>query len=250
MGTLQAHIRLDSSLNIRYALLPGDPGRIDRIAVYLQDVTELAYNREYRSITGRYRGLPVLAVSTGIGGASMAIAVEELARCGVACAIRIGSCGALQPDIAPGELLLAEGAVRDDGTSLAYLPLAYPAVADPVLLDCCRQAAVKSGVAWRSGIIRSHDSFYTDQEQEICRIWSARGVLGADLETATLYTVGRLRGIAAASILNNVAPYETDVAESVADYVDGDRLAMHGEQNEIITALEAFVQWEERHGSH
>ena len=130
MGTLQAHIRLDSSLNIRYALLPGDPARLDRIALHLQEVRELAYNREFRSLTGTYRGVQVLAVSTGIGGASMGIAVEELRACGVECAIRIGSCGALQFDIAPGELVLAEGAVRDDGASAAYLPLGYPAVAD------------------------------------------------------------------------------------------------------------------------
>ena len=149
-----------------------------------------------------------------------------------------------------GELVLAEGAVRDDGASAAYLPLGYPAVADHRLLECCRTAAAAQGFAHRCGLVRSHDSFYTDEEMEICRTWSARGILGADMETAALYTIGRLRGMAAASILNNVAPYESDVAESVADYADGDRLAMQGEQNEIITALEAFVRWEEQYGSH
>ena len=146
--------------------------------------------------------------------------------------------------------MLAEGAVRDDGASAAYLPLGYPAVADHRLLECCRTAAAAQGFAHRCGLVRSHDSFYTDEEMEICRTWSARGILGADMETAALYTIGRLRGMAAASILNNVAPYESDVAESVADYADGDRLAMQGEQNEIITALEAFVRWEEQYGSH
>ena len=106
MGTLQAHIRLDVSLNIPYALLPGDPARIDHIARHLENVTELAYNREFRSISGTYKGVQVLAVSTGIGGASMGIALEELHGCGVQCAIRIGSCGALQHDIAPGQLVL------------------------------------------------------------------------------------------------------------------------------------------------
>ena len=83
MGTLQAHIRLDVSLNIPYALLPGDPARIDHIARHLENVTELAYNREFRSISGTYKGVQVLAVSTGIGGASMGIALEELHGCGV-----------------------------------------------------------------------------------------------------------------------------------------------------------------------
>ena len=140
--------------------------------------------------------------------------------------------------------------MRNDGASAAYLPLGYPAVADHRLLECCRTAAAEQGFAHRCGLVRSHDSFYTDEETEICRTWSARGILGADMETAALYTIGRLRGMAAASILNNVAPYESDVAESVADYADGDRLAMQGEQNEIITALEAFVRWEEQYGSH
>lgn len=250
MGTLQAHIRLDVSLNIPYALLPGDPARIDHIARHLENVTELAYNREFRSISGTYKGVQVLAVSTGIGGASMGIALEELHGCGVQCAIRIGSCGALQHDIAPGQLVLAEGVVRDDGASAAYLPLSYPAVADHRLLACCCQAAQEQGFGHCCGLVRSHDSFYTDRESEICRTWSDRGILGADMETAALYTIGRLRGIATASILNNIAPYESDVAESVADYVDGDRLAMQGESNEILTALEAFVRWEEQYGAH
>ena len=165
----------------------------------------------------------------------MGIALEELHGCGVQCAIRIGSCGALQHDIAPGQLVLAEGAVRDDGASAAYLPLSYPAVADHRLLACCCQAAREQGFGHCCGLVRSHDSFYTDRESEICRTWSDRG---------------SLRGIATASILNNIAPYESDVAESVADYVDGDRLAMQGESNEILTALEAFVRWEEQYGAH
>lgn len=156
----------------------------------------------------------------------------------------------MQHDIAPGQLVLAEGAVRDDGASAAYLPLSYPAVADHRLLACCCQAAQEQGFGHCCGLVRSHDSFYTDRESEICRTWSDRGILGADMETAALYTIGRLRGIATASILNNIAPYESDVAESVADYVDGDRLAMQGESNEILTALEAFVRWEEQYGAH
>ena len=140
--------------------------------------------------------------------------------------------------------------MRDDGASAAYLPLSYPAVADHRLLECCCQAAQEQGFGHCCGLVRSHDSFYTDNESEICRTWSDRGILGADMETAALYTIGRLRGIATASILNNVAPYESDVAESVADYVDGDRLAMQGESNEILTALEAFVRWEEQYGAH
>ena len=118
----QAHICLDETLGIRYAILPGDPARLDRIAKELTDVQELAYNREFRSLRGRYKGVDVLALSTGIGGSSAGIAVEELHNIGITAAIRIGSCGALQKGIGLGELILVSGAVRDDGASKAYLP--------------------------------------------------------------------------------------------------------------------------------
>lgn len=174
MGTLQAHIRLDVSLNIPYALLPGDPARIDHIARHLENVTELAYNREFRSISGTYKGVQVLAVSTGIGGASMGIALEELHGCGVQCAIRIGSCGALQHDIAPGQLVLAEGAVRDDGASAAYLPLSYPAVADHRLLACCCQAAQEQGFGHCCGLYAATTAFIRIENRK----FAAHGLTG------------------------------------------------------------------------
>lgn len=111
------HLKLRDDLGIQYAILPGDPARVERIAEQLEDVEELEFNREYKSIAGTYRGIRVLAVSTGIGGPSTGIAVEELARIGVTHAIRIGSCGALQKEIRLGDLILVQGAVRDEGTS-------------------------------------------------------------------------------------------------------------------------------------
>lgn len=245
MDGLEPHIRLGKGLNTRYALLAGDPARIERVAVYLEDVEELAYNREYRSIRGRYKDASVLAVSTGIGGASMGIAVEELHNIGVQALIRIGSYGALQPGIGLGDLILASGAVRDDGASRAYVPEGFPAVADPALLQMCIRAAEEQRLHYHVGLVRSHDSFYTDQETEICRFWSTRGILGADMETAALFTIAALRGMKAASILNNVVGYEADTAEGIDQYAGGDdRMAM-GEQAEIRTALEAFASLEE-----
>ena len=113
--SLQPHIRLDETVGARCALLPGDPARLDRIAPLLTNVRALAFNREYRSLVGKYHGLPVLAVSTGIGGASAGIAVEELHAIGVTAMIRIGSCGALQPRVKLGDLILVSGAERDEG---------------------------------------------------------------------------------------------------------------------------------------
>lgn len=240
MAGIQPHITLASSFGAKCALLPGDPQRIDRILPFLENTKELAYNREFRSVYGEYKGLPVLAVSTGIGGASASVAVEELRNIGVTHMIRIGSCGALQPDIGLGDLILVSGAVRDDGASKMYIDPIYPAVADEDLLFACREAAKSLGAKAFTGLARSHDSFYTDYEDERHDKWQKAGVLGCDMESAALFTVGRLRGVKAMSILNNVVIAGEDTADSIGGYVDGESLTMRGERLEILTALEAF----------
>ena len=233
------HLKLPDNLGIRYAILPGDPARVDRIGEQLEDVQELAFNREYKSIRGIYQGLPVLAVSTGIGGPSMGIAVEELTRMGVTHLIRIGSCGALQKNIRLGDLILVQGAVRDEGASKTYLDPIYPAVPDFELLCACAAAVKEEGIPAQVGLIRSHDSFYTDREDEIDAFWSGKGVLGADMETAALFVIGRLRGVHTASILNTVVEYEDSLEDNINSYTDGASKMMQGEWNEIHTALEA-----------
>ena len=140
----QPHLRLDSAHSAVSALLPGDPARLDRIKSFLTDVTGLAYNREFRSLVGTYQGARVLAVSTGIGGASAGIAVEELHALGVKNMIRIGSCGALQPQVKLGDLILVSGAVRDDGASKAYIDPIYPAVADSASARRLRKSRAKA----------------------------------------------------------------------------------------------------------
>lgn len=246
MGNLQPHIQLDETIRVKYALLPGDPGRLDRIAPFLENVQELAFNREYRSLVGEYKGIRTLAISTGIGGASTGIAVEELHNIGVEAMIRIGSCGTLQPEVNVGDIILVNGAVRDDGASKAYINPVYPAVPDTELLFACMEAAQKNQFPYHIGIARSHDSFYTGAEDEIYAYWAAQGVLGSDMETAALFTIGRLRGVKTASILNNVVPYEGDTSDSIGSYVDGENLSITGEKNEILTALEAFVTYANR----
>ena len=242
MPQLQPHIRLDHNHGARCALLPGDPARLDRIKAFLTDVRELAYNREYRSLVGSYNGEAVLAVSTGIGGASAGIAVEELHNLGVQNMIRIGSCGALQPQVKIGDLILVNGAVRDDGASKTYIDPIFPAVPDSELLFACVRAAKARAYRFHTGIARSHDSFYTDRETEIDSYWSKRGVLGADMETAALYTIGHLRGVRTMSILNNVVAFEEDTLDAIGSYVDGESAAMQGEAHEILTALDAFAE--------
>ncbi len=242
---IMPHLKLPVDLGIRYAILPGDPARVDRIAKFLEFPRELAFNREYKSVGGSYKGVPILALSTGIGGPSTGIAVEELARMGVKAAIRIGSCGALQKNIHLGDLILVQGAVRDEGTSKTYLDPIYPAVPDYELLAACVEAAREKKFSAHVGLARSHDSFYTDREDEIDAYWSGQGILGADMETAALFVIGRLRGMKTASILNTVVEYEENLEENINSYSDGASLTMRGEEHEILTALEACCKMEQ-----
>lgn len=238
---LMPHLKLSAEQAVPFALLPGDPARLDRIAACLTDVEELAYHREYRSLKGTYKGHSVMAVSTGIGGASAAIAVEELARIGVKAMIRIGSCGALQEGIRLGDLLLVNGAVRDDGASASYVDVMYPAIPDTALLMACIEGARAVDARVHVGIARSHDSFYIDEEKEICTYWAKKGVIGSDMETAALFVAGRLRGVKTASILTTVVEAEQSLAHHINRYTDGESAMMAGERLGILTALEAFL---------
>jgi len=239
---LQPHIQLDESIQARCAILPGDPARLDRIALQLENVKEIAYNREYRSLTGTYKGMPVLAMSTGMGGCSTGIAIEELKAIGITAMIRIGSCGALQKNIALGDLVFACGAVRDDGASRAYVDIRYPAVPDTALLSHCIAAAKDNSWPSHTGVVHSHESFYIDTNAQEEAHWSKCGVLGADMETAALFTIGRLRGVRTASILNNVVLYGQDTADAIGDYAGGEDMTAVGERREIAVALEALYR--------
>jgi len=244
----QPHIQLEAAMGFEYAIMPGDPARLDRIAELLENPIEMACNREFRSLAGMYRGTRVLAISTGIGGCSAGIAVEELHNIGVKAMIRIGSCGALQREIALGDLILVSGAVRDDGASKAYVDVSYPAVADTGLLMCCIESARELGCPYHVGLAHSHESFYYDEADADSNYWSSKGVLGADMETAALFTIGRLRGVRTASILNNVVLWGTDTADAIGGYADGESLTAQGEKNEILTALGALVLLDRKGG--
>ena len=165
-----------------------------------------------------------------------------LAIVGVTAMVRIGSCGALQQGIALGDLIFACGAIRDDGASKAYADVRYPAVPDTALLGHCIAAARDRGWPHHVGVVHSHESFYIDTNDEESAHWSRLGALGADMETAALFTIGRIRGVRTASILNNVVVYGEDTAESIGGYVDGADPAARGEEREIAVALEALYR--------
>ncbi|WP_082781168.1 nucleoside phosphorylase [Streptococcus sp. DD13] len=238
--SIQPHIRCSEEHGAVYAILPGDPMRVDRVAEFLDDVEWIAFNREHKSIRGTYKGIPVLSVSTGMGGASTGIAVEELKAIGVQYMIRIGSCGALQSHLQMGDLVFYNGAVRDDGASKAYVRSIFPAIPDTDVLSALITAAKQLTVPYHVGIGRSSDSFYTDNEEEIRRYWAQKGVLASDMEAAALFTIGSLRGIKTGAVLNTVALYGGDIKEEINHYVDGAEQVARGERDEIRTALEAI----------
>lgn len=241
MSNLQPHIRCTEEDGALYAILPGDPQRVDRIKEFLTDVKDIAFNREYKSITGYYKGVKVMAISTGMGGPSVAIGVEELANIGVKAMIRIGSCGALREGIKLGDLVIVNGAVRDDGASKSYIETNYPAIPDTELLFDVIQAAKNMEYPYHVGIGRSHDCLYGGLKEDLDAYWGSKGVISSDMETATLFVVGGLRGIKTASILNNVVEIEGNLQNEINNYVNGESAVAEGEKREILTALEALV---------
>lgn len=182
-----------------YVLLPGDPGRVPLVASHLTGAREVAHFREFRTFTGELDGERVSVTSTGVGGPSAAIAVEELAQLGAHTFVRIGTCGAMQPDMSIGELVIASGAIRDEGTTRQYVPLEFPAVAHPAVLEALAASAAELAAPYRVGVVHSKDSFYGQHEpgrmpiaDELAARWrafTAAGALCSEMETAALFIV-------------------------------------------------------------
>ncbi|MGO0043111.1 phosphorylase family protein, partial [Salmonella enterica] len=139
-----------------------------------------------------------------------------------------------------GDVIIAHGAVADDGASKTYAPASYPACADPYLTATLIQQAKQMNISAVCGLVRSHDSFYTDREAELDAEWSARGVLGADMETAALMVVGALRGLRTASLLNVVVAHSGCLESSINHYVQQETLCQQGEERQISLALQAI----------
>lgn len=238
---LQPHIRCSSSDAAKYAILPGDPKRVLRVKTFLEDAKEIAFNREFKSVSGYYKGVKVMCVSTGIGGASLAIAAEELGHIGVKTLIRIGSCGAIDKTLKLGDLIIASGALRDEGLTDAYVDKMYPAYADTDTFLAIRESAKKQGFAHACGVVRSHEGLYTDDDADKDNKWGFKNILGSDMETSSLFVVGRLRGLNTGSILNVVQENGEDVGDNINDYVNGNKADDEGEKKEILTALEKVL---------
>ena len=238
----QPHILCESKDISDYVMLPGDPDRVLRVGEFLDSYEEIAYNREFRTIKGYYKDVPITVTSTGIGGPSAGIAIEELASCGAKYMIRIGSAGAVQSNIRLGDLIICSGAVREDGTTNMYISPNFPAIADIKLTNLIINISEELGYSHHYGIVRSHDSFYIDEEDKIMEDWNKKNILGSDMESSTLFVLGHLRGIKTASILNTVVEYKSDVKEGIGNYAMESIGPVEGERREIILALETFYR--------
>jgi len=208
-GPKKYHVGLAKGEVGDYVLVPGDPARTEMIAKYLDGAKEVAFSREYRTFTGSLDGVPVSTMSTGMGGPSVAIGVEELRELGVHTFLRVGTCGAAQPEIKMGDLVIALGSVRSEGTPNGYVPVEYPAVASLHMVNALVDAAKASGAPYHVGIIRSVDALYSDllpdtmprpHVRDELEMWSRAGVLSNDMETSTLFVVARMRKLRAATI--------------------------------------------------
>lgn len=239
----QFHIDLDESHGARYAILPGDPGRVEEIAGYLDKPRFLASKREYTSWIGQLDGEKVLVTSTGIGGPSASIAVEELFRTGVRTFIRVGTCGGMQLDVVGGDLVIATGSIRNEGTTREYVPVEFPAVADFQVLQALVQAAERLGYVYHTGVVQSKDSFYGQHSPdkmpvgyELINKWEAwirAGALASEMESAALFCVSSYLRARAGCVLNVIWNQERANAGM-------DNPQHHDNTRAITTAVEAL----------
>lgn len=208
------HINLSKKDTAKYAIIPGDPGRVEKIAAFLDNPKEVAFNREYKTFEGYLEGEKVLVVSTGIGGPSTAICVEELAQIGVDTFIRVGTCGGMQMNVNPGDIVIANGAIRMEGTSREYLPIEFPAVADFKVTNALFKAANKLGYPHHVGVVQAKDSFYSQHSPDTMGVadelsfkwkaWIKGGCLASEMESAALYIVAAVRNLRAGSVFHCV----------------------------------------------
>ncbi len=215
------HIGLTKDQIGEIAFLPGDPDRVPNIAAHFKDAEELSSHREYKTWGGYIGKRYVTVTSTGIGGPAAAIAIEELARLGVKTMIRIGTCGAIRKDVGVGSVIIAEAAVRMDGTSRQYVTEGYPAAADAGVTVALKESAIRLKKKYVLGITASTDSFYVGQGREgfegylpshakslISDLQAAR-VACFEMESSTLFTIGRLYGIRTGALFGAIANRET-----------------------------------------
>ncbi len=204
----------------KYVIMPGDPKRCAKIAAHFEDAVLVADSREFTTYTGTLDGVRVSVTSTGIGGPSAAIAIDELAKCGADTFIRIGTCGGMQEEVESGDIVIASGAVRMEGTSREFAPIEYPAVADIGVTNALIHAAKGNGIRYHVGVVQCKDSFFGQHEPEIMPVsydlehkweaWKRMGALASEMESAALFIAGSFLRVRVGSCFLVVANQERE----------------------------------------
>lgn len=202
---LQYHLNIKPGDVGKYVILPGDPKRCAKIAKYFDDPQLIADNREYVTYTGYLDGEKVSVTSTGIGGPSASIALEELVKCGAETFVRVGTCGGMDLDVKGGDIIVATGAIRMEGTSKEYAPIEFPAVADIDVVNALRQAAKNLEYTYHTGVVQCKDSFYGQHNPELMPVsyelenkwqaWMRLGCKASEMESAALFIVSSFLGV-------------------------------------------------------
>ncbi|AFZ72364.1 nucleoside phosphorylase [Natronobacterium gregoryi] len=195
----QPHLLVEAGDLTDIALIPGDPGRVDRIANHCDESETVAQNREYKVVNATYDGRELTICSTGIGCPSAAIAIEELANVGVETVVRVGTTGALQSDIEIGDMIVATGAAKNEGTSKRYEDVSYPAVPDYDVLSALVDSAEANDEAIHVGPIASDDAYYAETDEYVAD-WEDAGMLSVEMEAAAVFSLARRRGLRAGAI--------------------------------------------------
>ena len=239
----QYHIQVAKGEVGRYVLMPGDPKRCAKIAKYFDDPVLIADNREYVTYTGTLDGVKVSVTSTGIGGPSASIAMEELYRCGADTFLRIGTCGGMQTEVKSGDIVIATGAIRMEGTSKEYAPIEFPAVANYEIVTALINAAKKLKQTYHVGVVECKDSFYGQHSPDIMPVnyelinkwnaWLKLGTLASEMESAALFTVASYLRVKVGSIFLVVANQERE-KQGLENPV------VHDTDSAIKTAVEAI----------
>lgn len=235
----QYHIQVGEGDVGKYMILPGDPKRCAKIAKYFDDAKLIADSREYVTYTGYLDGVKVSVTSTGIGGPSASIAMEELVNAGADTFVRIGTCGGMQLDVKSGDVVIATGAIRMEGTSKEYAPIEFPAVANIDVVNALMASAKELGTEFHTGVVQCKDSFYGQHSPETKPVsyellnkweaWKRLGCLASEMESAALFVVASALKVRVGSIflvmanqerekegLENPVVHDTDMAVRVA----------------------------------
>ena len=204
----------------KYVILPGDPKRCEKIAAYFDDAKLVGDNREYVTYTGNLEGVKVSVTSTGIGGPSAAIAMEELTKIGAHTFIRIGTCGGMQENIKSGEVVIANAAIRAEGTSREYAPIEFPAVSNFEVTSALKSASNKLNLKSHIGVVQCKDSFYGQHEAERMPVsyelenrwnaWLKLGTLASEMESAAIFTIANYLNVRCGSCFLVVANQERE----------------------------------------